>query len=598
MQKISTLFLFLILLIPSLGRADDDALNISQFGELATALSVIGQAETTLAIPYSVPVPVSLTIPANIRLRFVNSGRLDVAIAQTVTIRSSGVDWPLAQLFAGAGVVSFAGGKIGTLHPEWWGAKGDGLTDDQPALQRCANAALTISNYNGGRIKLIANAYRIESTWRINNPNDDPSHAVTSRISIEGDGRYLTRIEYAGTGAAIRFWFNKHYDLSNLYIRNIAENQTGVGIRITGPAGLSGNVGGGNTTWKAIAIDYFDKGVDLGDTQTQVSGSEYTITHLAINRCNIGMLLKGSNTEDFTIKQYLSSFNSISLVTLNANNIHIDGGSSSNDGQLFDLGTVGVFSLENYRAEGFGQRVLRGSGNIKITSCTLTPGFGHHAGANDFAFRIEGPTWVSISDSSISGRVGLATLEHGHESSIELKNNRWFNEEAIDAPFHFMPGSGAMAVSVQISGNSLYKDSNHNLYVKTFDDGWGVNNAGFKPFFTPSINIVRGPGYPAITAPSLYLNTLKGISSTETAARNFAGSITITGSALVGAIVFPNPEVDSNYRILLTQEPGDGANVGDAWIQAGSKSAAGFAVQLESAPGVGKINTIHWLLVR
>ena len=51
------------------------------------------------------------------------------------------------QLFSGAGTVT----GIRVVYPEWFGAVGDGTTDDQPAFQKCITCIFYSVNYVGGQ---------------------------------------------------------------------------------------------------------------------------------------------------------------------------------------------------------------------------------------------------------------------------------------------------------------------------------------------------------------------------------------------------------------------------------------------------------------
>jgi polygalacturonase len=70
------------------------------------------------------------------------------------------------QLFSGAGTVT----GIRVVYPEWFGAVGDGTTDDQPAFQKCITCIFDSFNSVGGQcyVYLGARDYALASSWVIN----------------------------------------------------------------------------------------------------------------------------------------------------------------------------------------------------------------------------------------------------------------------------------------------------------------------------------------------------------------------------------------------------------------------------------------------
>ena len=75
-----------------------------------------------------------LTVPQNVALRLEGSGALQVEEGKTVTISGS-LDAPMQQVFHGPGRTVFGPGRIKEVHPQWWGASGDGEADDTNAIQ-------------------------------------------------------------------------------------------------------------------------------------------------------------------------------------------------------------------------------------------------------------------------------------------------------------------------------------------------------------------------------------------------------------------------------------------------------------------------------
>jgi len=139
--------------------------SLTDWISLPRAIAQIGANPVTIMIDSIELLAADLTIPANVRLWFVQDGRIQIAPDCTLTLASP------AQIEAGdrqrifegivllahvTGVVTCTG--PGTVHPAWWGAVADAVTDDAEAIQAAATALA-----GGGIVKITADHW-IEDT--------------------------------------------------------------------------------------------------------------------------------------------------------------------------------------------------------------------------------------------------------------------------------------------------------------------------------------------------------------------------------------------------------------------------------------------------
>ncbi|MSS72753.1 MAG: hypothetical protein EXS64_14865 [Candidatus Latescibacteria bacterium] len=149
------------------GRADDTP-------AFRAALAEIGTARGTLVLGRGAFRVNTLTVPENVDLLFVNGGRLVVPEGEKLTVLG-GIDAPPVTIFDGA--VEGAP-RVHAVYPQWFGARGDGATDDAPALQKAADLA----HRSFGRLLFIpAGRYLIESS-------------LTLRCNVECRGTLVKQI--------------------------------------------------------------------------------------------------------------------------------------------------------------------------------------------------------------------------------------------------------------------------------------------------------------------------------------------------------------------------------------------------------------------
>ena len=189
------------------------------------------------------------------------------------------------QLFKGLGTVV----GLAEVYPEWWGAKGDGTTDDVAAFQKAANsAALSGPNPKNATIYLQSKYYLLGSTWTIQQSANVPINVIGSG-SLIGDTRLLGTASFTGSLVAVEGSTDNTQSITDftikdfgIYSQNVAR---GVGLHFN-PTGNNKIQGLQSSLVENIYIAGFATGLRvrncrlinfrrLGVWQEQIDGSLY-----------------------------------------------------------------------------------------------------------------------------------------------------------------------------------------------------------------------------------------------------------------------------------------------------------------------------------
>jgi hypothetical protein len=154
-------------------------LDIKTFGNsLSSAVTLLASSGGDLWIGSVATVSANVTVPSNVQLMFGRNGQLSVSSGVTITIQGT-VQAGLWKIYSGAGAVSFSGGVVSEFYPEWWGAVGDGVSDDQPAVSAAQAALIT---RGGGAVLFGTRTYAFGA--RVNPTTYTTWRGVNSGVSI------------------------------------------------------------------------------------------------------------------------------------------------------------------------------------------------------------------------------------------------------------------------------------------------------------------------------------------------------------------------------------------------------------------------------
>lgn len=236
---------WLLLLLPLVGYICWK--NPYEYNSLAATMTAIGGNEATIMIPNEQIIDDNLIIPANITLRFIQGGYLNIAVGKTVTINGH-VEAGLYQIFEGAGLVVFGAGSVREVSPEWWG---DNTTPGTTEMTDIINKAINSVFANVGKVSFVP--YQIYYIGGGSNaPYDgvgdtyDDGIRIRSNVILEGNNCLLTS-DQGGATPADQFRIITNYcgDVTseNFAIRNFR-------LKHIGTAGFYNNgiwINGGST---------------------------------------------------------------------------------------------------------------------------------------------------------------------------------------------------------------------------------------------------------------------------------------------------------------------------------------------------------------
>ena len=143
---------------------------------LQAAVTDLGSASGIVVISGGIwDITANYTVPSNVSLVRDHGSELRIATGVMITINGP-FESPLSKAFdlVGTGLVAFGTGAVKEFYPQWWGAKGDGVTDDSAAIQAAINAVPS----SGGTVFIPTGTYLI----------NDAIYIDRDKVNFVGDG--------------------------------------------------------------------------------------------------------------------------------------------------------------------------------------------------------------------------------------------------------------------------------------------------------------------------------------------------------------------------------------------------------------------------
>ncbi|MDD3926089.1 MAG: glycosyl hydrolase family 28-related protein [bacterium] len=585
--------------------------NVSKYTGLAAAVTAIGAVNVrTLLIPVSTNVAADVTVPANITLRFWGDGKLNITTG-TVTINGP-IQAPMKEIFSctGTGKISFGGNKgiMDKVYPQWWGAKGDGATDDTAAVQATVDAAATIRSNNGGTVFLPAGHYYTSSPIILPRTSDAGVNLVRLQGAGMGGGTVFGSSTATGfpPNRALIEWKMPVLPYPQEPYRTWYQSIKDMTFLLPAVPGVS-------------AIHY-----QIKNNSTQMNMLNET---LQINLYNL--LIYGDNTYHRRLIRLEGN-----MKVCNMENIYGDccpGTSPAYDTIVLEVDSTWpeddgsginasiIRNIQGGVSRGGRHQVFKG----RLCGSLFANCYNRYGSIKEPAYDIIGGRTTTITnignaDSGanpqlrLSGCNSLIISELGLGNPVNAGSGAGNGIELVDTDDCVFTGqyrrSGDIAFS-SVGRYNLTLDAasernrfyNFNISGKAADE---IQDRGTDNYCEAyDVSGANGWQYAGklrqgdIKARSL--SGLSGISGSGTAAKNLRGVFTVSGNTAGITVTFNKPEPDASYYLTLTPVSERGKPSVDSHIVTDiAKTSAGFTVNLAAAPGAGNSIIYDWHLIR
>lgn len=325
-------------------------------------------------------------------IQFDVGGSLDIRTSGSVTLTGALLA-PLSQIFyANGGTLTFSS-QVEAVYPQWWGAKGDGATDDFGAINSAVSAAIScyqrVVGGVGGTFPVKVMTVRFPPGIYKHSQTIEPTNRNYSTCALEGIG--VATLLYSGSGAAV-YIGNGSTNMMTMpvTIRNLAIHTT-QGNKPAGSIGLAVERVS-NCVFEGLSFYGFDYAIQNLGGETCL----YDFHHRgAIEHCNTGILVQQA-TSGGVMKPNLTTIRNGYFIDCSSNAVVIR---RNPDESPINNGSGGVVSIMDCNFQ---------SGSSGAAVCIDTPGEVPGKGAVEISrswFEGYGPTAIQLT-------AGSATLRH------------------------------------------------------------------------------------------------------------------------------------------------------------------------------------------